>query len=94
MKKGIVYFFNTILILLFLFEHDSLEILEINRAVLEKYGYEEKDLIGKSILQIFEPSDFDKVKQEIIFFSLGPIKLPRLSTKKERRKIDRGYYRL
>lgn len=55
----------------FLFEHDSLEILEINRAVLEKYGYEEKDLIGKSILQIFEPSDFDKVKQEIIFFQFG-----------------------
>ncbi|EMK05802.1 PAS domain S-box protein [Leptospira kirschneri str. MMD1493] len=55
----------------FLFEHDSLKILEINRAVLEKYGYEEKDLIGKSILQIFELSDFDKVKQEIIFFQFG-----------------------
>ncbi|EQA70927.1 sensor histidine kinase [Leptospira noguchii] len=55
----------------FLFEHDSLEILEINRAVIEKYGYEEKDLIGKSILQIFESSDFDKVKQEIIFFQFG-----------------------
>ncbi|EMJ59126.1 PAS domain S-box protein [Leptospira interrogans serovar Valbuzzi str. Duyster] len=55
----------------FLFEHDSLEILEINRAVVEKYGYEEKDLIGKSILQIFELSDFDKVKQEIIFFQFG-----------------------
>ncbi|EMY79697.1 PAS domain S-box protein [Leptospira weilii serovar Ranarum str. ICFT] len=55
----------------FLFEHDSLEILEVNRAVLEKYGYNEKDLIGKSILQIFEPSDFEKVKQEIISFTFG-----------------------
>lgn len=26
----------------FLFEHDSFEILEINQAVLEKYGYKEK----------------------------------------------------
>ncbi|MDI7219173.1 histidine kinase dimerization/phosphoacceptor domain -containing protein [Leptospira santarosai] len=55
----------------FLFEHDSFEILEVNRAVLEKYGYKEKDLIGKTILEIFEPSDFERVRREIVSFKFG-----------------------
>ncbi|AYV54621.1 response regulator [Leptospira kmetyi] len=55
----------------FLFEHDTFEILEVNQAVLEKYGYEEKDLIGKNILKIFEPVDFDMVRKEILTFKFG-----------------------
>ncbi|RHX80118.1 histidine kinase dimerization/phosphoacceptor domain -containing protein [Leptospira yasudae] len=67
----------------FLFEHDTFEILEVNQAVLEKYGYEERDLIGRNVLHIFEEKNFDAVRREILSFQFGVNRAASITHKKK-----------
>ncbi|XDD48931.1 histidine kinase dimerization/phosphoacceptor domain -containing protein [Leptospira sp. WS92.C1] len=67
----------------FLFEHDTLEIIEVNQAVIEKYGYQERDLIGKKILEIFHKQDFEKVTTEIDSYHFGVNRVRRIIHKKK-----------
>jgi diguanylate cyclase (GGDEF)-like protein/PAS domain S-box-containing protein len=45
----------------FLFDPVSLEILKVNRAVLQKYGYAAEELIGESLLKLHPDDEHDLV---------------------------------
>ncbi|RHX84850.1 histidine kinase dimerization/phosphoacceptor domain -containing protein [Leptospira stimsonii] len=55
----------------FLFEDDSFQIVEVNQAVLEKYGYKENELIGKRIFEIIEENDSERLRNEIGLYQFG-----------------------
>ncbi|MBM9578430.1 response regulator [Leptospira sp. 201903070] len=55
----------------FLFEDDSFRIVEVNQAVLEKYGYKETELIGKQIFEVFNTKDSERLRTEIGSYQFG-----------------------
>ncbi|MDV6235267.1 histidine kinase dimerization/phosphoacceptor domain -containing protein [Leptospira ellisii] len=55
----------------FLFDHSNLNVLEVNQAVLEKYGFSESELLGKNILDLFHSDDKNSAEEEIRSFAFG-----------------------
>jgi PAS domain S-box-containing protein len=48
---------------------DSMEILAVNDAVLEKYGYRREQLVGKPITTLLDPSEFDRFSKRRLPFT-------------------------
>lgn len=50
---------------MWLFAPETLGLLDVNKAAVEKYGYTRQEFLGMTIADIYPPEDVDKLKQTI-----------------------------
>ncbi|MBF0524791.1 MAG: PAS domain S-box protein [Deltaproteobacteria bacterium] len=48
---------------IFVFNRETLEILDANERALREYGYTEQELVGKSFLELADPDEWDRLRQ-------------------------------